>query len=101
MSLQSAKDFLKRIETDRALKKRLAAALNHAARQRLVQTAGFDFTLGEYKQAVDELSTAASQELTPDELQGVTGGTAQIGWCPFHNVCWSKDYKCPTLQQMA
>ncbi|RJR43256.1 MAG: Nif11-like leader peptide family natural product precursor [Deltaproteobacteria bacterium] len=84
MSVQSAKDFLKRIGADQAFKDRVAAAPDHEARQQIVKAAGFDFTLDEYKQMVDELAAATGQELTPEELQGVAGGVGRVGWCPFH-----------------
>jgi predicted ribosomally synthesized peptide with nif11-like leader len=77
MSVQSAKDFLQRIETNRNLKDRLEAAPNHEARQQLIRSAGFDFSLDEFKQAAAELAAAAGQEWTPAELQRVAGGSGR------------------------
>jgi predicted ribosomally synthesized peptide with nif11-like leader len=91
MSVQSARDFIKRIETDEDLKEQLEAAPDHETRRQIVQSAGFDFTEDEFKQMVDELAAAASQELTEEELQEVAGG--RIGWCPLHATkCSPQDY---------
>ncbi|RJR43254.1 MAG: Nif11-like leader peptide family natural product precursor [Deltaproteobacteria bacterium] len=87
MSVQSAKDFLHRIDTDQALKDRLAAAADHEARQKIVREAGFDFTLENFKQAAQELAAAADKELTTEELAGIAGGGGKEGWCPTHNWC--------------
>jgi predicted ribosomally synthesized peptide with nif11-like leader len=80
MSAQSAKDFLKRIETDQ-----LEAAADLEARRQIIKEAGFDFTVDEFKQAVAELAAAAGKELTPEELQEIAGGTARISWCTSHH----------------
>jgi predicted ribosomally synthesized peptide with nif11-like leader len=93
MSIQSARDFIKQIETDEALKERLEAAPDHETRRQIVQSAGFDFTEDEFKQMVGELAAAASQELTEEELQEVAGGAGRAGWCPFHATkCSPEDY---------
>jgi len=91
MSIQSAKEFVQKFNADQTLKERLEAAANHEARLQLIQAAGFDFTMEEFKQAVAELSDAAGQELTPEELRNIAGGVGLPGcWlhssCP-HNVC--------------
>ncbi|MDD2901318.1 MAG: Nif11-like leader peptide family natural product precursor [Syntrophales bacterium] len=74
MSVQSARDFLKRIGADQAFKDRIAAAPDHEARQEMVRAAGFDFNLDELKEAVKEVAAAAGRELTPAELQDIAGG---------------------------
>lgn len=84
MSMQSARDFIKKIEADRTLKERLEAAADMEARQKIVRAGGFDFTLEEFKLAAQELAAAAGRELTPDELLQVAGGTGRSGWCPGH-----------------
>jgi predicted ribosomally synthesized peptide with nif11-like leader len=84
MSIQAAKDFIQKIETDTALKERLEAATDDAGRRQIVQAAGFDFTREEFKQAVVEISKAAGQELSPEELDGIAAGTGRVGWCPMH-----------------
>ncbi|MDD2901317.1 MAG: Nif11-like leader peptide family RiPP precursor [Syntrophales bacterium] len=79
MSAQSAKDFLKRIETDKDLHDRLKVAADLEARKKIIHAAGFDFTQAEYKQAVEELAAAAGHQLTPEELQGIAGGFGKSG----------------------
>ncbi len=84
MSVESAKDFIRKIETDAALKARLEAATDDAARRQIIQAAGFEFTHDEFKQAVAEISAAAGQELSPEELNDLAAGTGRAGWCPMH-----------------
>jgi len=90
MSMQAAKDFLKRIKTDKALEDQLEAAADQAARHQLVKSAGFDFTADEYKQAAQNMATA--QELTADELGHIDGGLGaptgpvRPGWCVFYKM---------------
>ncbi|MDD2901326.1 MAG: Nif11-like leader peptide family natural product precursor [Syntrophales bacterium] len=74
MSIQAAKDFLKKIETDHALQEKLKAASGLESRQQIIQAAGFDFTLEEYKQAIEEAAAAAGKQLTAEELEAVAGG---------------------------
>lgn len=90
MSVQSAKDFLNKIEADQALKDRLEAAADHETRRQIIKEAGYDFNLEDYKQAVAELAAAAGQELTPDDLQEIAAGAGRVGWCPYHDCCPSK-----------
>ncbi|MDD2901329.1 MAG: Nif11-like leader peptide family natural product precursor [Syntrophales bacterium] len=90
MSIQSARDFLQRIETDQPLQERLEAAADLEARRQIIRAAGFDFTLDEFKEATRELAAAAGRELTPEELQQVAGGSGGVGWgcskkCPYHS----------------
>jgi predicted ribosomally synthesized peptide with nif11-like leader len=87
MSVQSAKDFLQKTETDQVMKERLEAAPDYEARQQIIQTAGFDFTVDEFTQAIEELAAAAGKELTPEELEGIAAGVGQAGWCPHKGKC--------------
>ncbi len=93
MSLQSAKDFIKQIETDQALKERLEAAADDEACQQIIQASGFDFSRAEFKQAVAEISTAAGQELSAEELDDIAAGTGRAGWCVTHDSCSSHGCK--------
>ncbi len=74
MSVQSVRDFLKRIATDQALQDRLEAAPGLETRQTIIKAAGFDFILEEYKQVIEELAVAAGKELTPEELKKIAAG---------------------------
>lgn len=77
MSVQAAKDFLKKLQSDSSLKAKFQNASDQATRHRMAKEAGFDFTLPEFKQTLDEVTAAAEEgELTEDQLQAVAGG-----WC--------------------
>jgi len=83
MSMQSAKDFLKRVQADQAFQDRLETSGDLEARQRIIKEAGFDFTMEEYKQVAEEMAAAAGKPLTPEELQQVAGGLGQrFGYFP-------------------
>jgi len=87
--VQSAQDFLEKIDTDQTLKEQLEAATGLETRLQIIRGAGFDFTLDEFKHAVEGMAKAAGQELTPEELQQVAGGAGPVGWgcnnkCPNH-----------------
>ena len=77
MSIESAREFIKQIETDQTLLGRLKAASGLDAQQQVIKEAGFDFTLDEYKQVVEELTLAAGQEISPEESQKIAAG---LGW---------------------
>lgn len=75
MSVQAAKDFLKKLEAEPGFKAKFQEAPDQAARLQMAQAAGFDFNMDEFRQAVKEVTAAAAdQELTPEQLQGVAGG---------------------------
>jgi len=77
MSVQAARDFLKKLETDSALQGKLKAVSGLEARQQVINEAGFAFTLDEYKQVVEELTLAGGQEISPEESQNIAAG---LGW---------------------
>jgi predicted ribosomally synthesized peptide with nif11-like leader len=77
MSVQAARDFLKQLETDKPLQEKLKAAPDLAARQQIIKAAGFDFSITDYKQVVEELTLAAGQEISPEESQKIAAG---LGW---------------------
>jgi len=66
MSIESAKAFLERMETDKVFCKKVAACKDAAARLALVKAEGFDFSAQEIK------------KLTP-QLVGATGGGRLAG----------------------
>jgi predicted ribosomally synthesized peptide with nif11-like leader len=78
MSLQSARDFLERIDSDHALRERLEAAPNLESRWKIIQAAGIDFTREEFEQVVEEMMAQSSQDLTSEDLDEISGG---VGWC--------------------
>ena len=78
MSLESARDFLKKIQTDQAFRERLEAAPGLEARWQMIQAAGIDFTQEEFEKVVKEMMTNAETELTAEDLEEITGG---VGWC--------------------
>lgn len=82
MSLQDAKEFLKKLEADPALKEQFKTAPDAQARQKMVKDAGCNFTPEEFKQAVDEIvADAGDGELSEEQLDAVAGA----GWgCAFH-----------------
>ena len=75
MSKESAMEFLAKVDSDEEFKKEIAAAKNDDARWEIVKGAGFDFTRGDLRDAIQEKT---GSELTDDELDHVTGGSVAM-----------------------
>jgi predicted ribosomally synthesized peptide with nif11-like leader len=73
MSIDSAKNFLDKIQADAQFKQSIEDAADDDARRQLVKGAGFEFTKDELKEAAKGLS---KQELNEDELESVAGGSS-------------------------
>lgn len=73
MALDSAKDFMKKFETDADFRSNVLKAPSDEERQKVVQQAGFSFTKGEIAQVIKEKQEA---ELSEDQLKAVAGGTS-------------------------
>lgn len=73
MSIESAKAFLKRLETDEDFKKELEEQATAEERTIFAKTEGFDFSK-------EEMDTIKS-ELSDDELGTIVGGALGIGLC--------------------
>ena len=75
MALKAAKELLKNLQSDLEFKAKLKGAADKSAWHQLAKAAGFDCTLEEYKQAVEEMTASREKgELTEDQLKNVAGG---------------------------
>ena len=72
MSLESAKEFTKRLMTDKAFRDKFSSIPDLAARKSAVAAAGYSFTKEEMQEAVQILQQPG--ELADAELEGVAGG---------------------------
>ncbi|MFC1680141.1 Nif11-like leader peptide family natural product precursor [Elusimicrobiota bacterium] len=66
MSLESAKAFIERMKTDETFVKKIVGCKTAEARLELVKAEGFDF--------IDKEIKEASSELSPEDLERVSGG---------------------------
>ncbi len=73
MSVESAKAFLEKFNSDEAFKKTIEAAKTDEARQAVVKKAGFKFTKADLKSA---FADQGKQELSEDDLESVAGGAS-------------------------
>ena len=73
MSLESAGKFYEEIQKDDALRSKLEAA-SKEERPQIIKDAGYDFTKEEMREFA-----ASKTELSPDDLEKVTGGRA-VEW---------------------
>ncbi len=71
MSLGSAKEFMKKFESDADFRGKVLKATNDQDRQNVVQKAGFSFTKGEIAQVIKEKQEA---QLSDEQLKAVAGG---------------------------
>lgn len=73
MSVESAKEFLKKLQEDAGLKKAIEEAKEDTAKvKKIVEDAGFSFTKQELEEA---MGVTGSQELTEEDLEKVAGGS--------------------------
>ena len=71
MSVESAKDFLKKYAKDGDFRAKLEGAASNEDRKKMTKDAGFDFTKEELKEAM-----GGSAELSDEDLEKVSGGNA-------------------------
>jgi predicted ribosomally synthesized peptide with nif11-like leader len=76
MSVEQAKSFIEKLDSDKAFLKEVAGAGSDEARLELAKAAGFGFTAEELASAIGE---TAGEELSEDQLEGVAGGYLKIG----------------------
>ncbi len=73
MSLESAKEFVERMNNDEDFAKEVVSCKDAEMRKAFVKKAGFDFTLEELK--------AYRSELTDEQLESLKGGA--FSFCPM------------------
>jgi predicted ribosomally synthesized peptide with nif11-like leader len=71
MTVEQARAFIEKLNSDENLLKQVNDAANNAARLELAKSAGFNFSADEMNSVISKL---ASEELTEDELDAVAGG---------------------------
>jgi len=76
MSLESAKLFIERMQTDEDFARGVTACKDSVARKGFIQGKGFDFTMDELSQARgDELV----EELSEEQVEAISGGIWRCG----------------------
>ena len=75
MSVEQAKAFIEKLDSDKTFLREVAGAGSDEARLELAIAAGFDFTAEELADAIGE---SGGEELSDDELEAVAGGDK--GW---------------------
>ena len=76
MSIESAKEFLKKLAKDEVFRKSLENASSDEERKKIVKDTGFYFT----KDDLEELAAQVSGELSDGELEQVAGGSNPLLW---------------------
>jgi predicted ribosomally synthesized peptide with nif11-like leader len=74
MSVQSAQDFVNKVQTDASLKSQVEAASDVNAIVAIGGDAGFSFTAEEYQGVTASAWSAEAEELSEEDLEGVAGG---------------------------
>jgi predicted ribosomally synthesized peptide with nif11-like leader len=74
MSLESAKEFTKKLMTEKGFRDKFASIADPAARKAAVAAAGYSFTKDEMHEALQHVQKPG--ELSDAELEGVAGGGA-------------------------
>ena len=72
MSIENAKSFIEKLNSDETFLKQIAGAGSDEARLEVAQEAGFEFSTEELTSVIDQFT---SEELSEEELDVVAGGT--------------------------
>ena len=75
MSVEQAKSFIEKLNSDEAFLNQVAAAGDNESLLGVAREAGYDFSLEELQQS---MPTQTEEELSDDELEAVAGGAMQI-----------------------
>ena len=74
MSIESAKAFYNKISTNEAFNVQYQNASSDKERQKIITSAGYDFTPEEWEATIAEVSHSSEDELSDRELTEVSGG---------------------------
>lgn len=75
MSVEQAKSFIEKLNSDEAFRNQVAAASDNEARLSIAREAGYDFLLEDLQQSIP---AQADGELSDDQLESVAGGLLQF-----------------------
>jgi predicted ribosomally synthesized peptide with nif11-like leader len=75
MSVEQAKAFIEKLDSDKAFLTQVAGAGSDEARLELAKAAGFEFTAEELAGVIDQFT---DEELSEDELDAVAGGRGYL-----------------------
>ena len=75
MSVESAKEFYKRLKEDEEFTKKISDAQDNEERAKMVKDEGYDFTLEELNGVIQE---ETGKKLSDEELENVAGGAVGI-----------------------
>ena len=78
MSIENAKLFQVRINRDRAFRALLERAESREESSKLIEDAGYYFTIEEWQQAMKVFQTPDNGELREKELEAIAGGAGVI-----------------------
>ena len=73
MSVENAKAFIEKLNSDETFRNRIAEAGDDQARLHMAREAGYEFTAAEFNNTVAKM-TGAADELADEELELVSGG---------------------------
>ena len=86
VALQSAKDFLAKMQADPSFAQKVVEASSRDERRALIGAQGFEFTLTELESAVAEVTDSLSEELSAADLASVSGGASRSGGNTFFSA---------------
>ena len=78
MTVEQAKAFIEKLESDEAFRSQIETASDDAARLQMAHEAGYEFTVEEFNNIVTEMAGAVDEELSEEQLEAVAGGAMQI-----------------------
>ena len=78
MSIESAKAFYERVNTDEAFRKQLQNAASNNQRLKIILAAGYSFTSQEWEITLAQISRSEDSKLNDAELEMIAGGVGTV-----------------------
>ena len=75
MSVESAKEFFKRLKEDEEFQKKISDTEDNEERAKIVKDEGYDFTLEELNGVIQE---ETGKKLSDEELENIAGGVIGV-----------------------
>ena len=92
MTIESAKDFYRKMSGDAAFRAPFESASSKEEKQQLIKDTGYEFTADEWQQATQEIQAAdSSEELNEEELEAIAGGFGGVGMIAMYGVITPQD----------
>lgn len=88
MSSSQVLAFIEKLSTDSALRQQVSLATKSTQVIKIAESAGFTFTIDEFRSVAASMSNRESDELNEEELDAVVGGVDTTAFLPFYHAAF-------------